>query len=103
MSKLNLTQAARAAGISRTTLYRHIEKGKVTCEINKKGQKIIDVSELIRVYGEIKKPDTPTERTTERPSGQTETVEVVQVLQERVRDLVEVEAQDHFMGSEVGM
>ena len=41
MTKLNLTQAAKAAGIARGTLYRHIKDGKVTCEKNDKGERVI--------------------------------------------------------------
>ena len=47
MTKLNLTQAAQAAGIARGTLYRHIKDGKVTCEENDNGERVIDTSEQI--------------------------------------------------------
>ena len=53
MTKLNLTQAAQAAGIARGTLYRHIKDGKVTCEENDNGERVIDTSELLRVYKKL--------------------------------------------------
>ncbi len=62
MAKLNLTQAAKAVGIARGTLYTHIKQGKVTVEVNKKGEKVIDTGELVRAYGELKteeKAETP--------------------------------------------
>ena len=52
-----MSQAAKAAGISRATLYVHIKEGKVSVEtIQKKGNEIrvIDTAELMRAYGELK-------------------------------------------------
>ena len=90
MAKLNLTQAAKAAGIARGTLYKHIDEGKISCQLDDKGKRVIDTSELMRVYGEIKQPETTRERTEERPIKHKETreeTEVTQVLRERIEDL----------------
>ena len=90
MAKLNLTQAAKAAGIARGTLYKHIQEGKISCQLDDKGKRIIDTSELMRVYGEIKQPETTHERSAERPIEHKETQEetgVAQVLRERIGDL----------------
>lgn len=49
---LNLSDSAKAAGLSRKTLYTHIKSGKISvtrCE----GKRCIAVSELLRVYGNI--------------------------------------------------
>ncbi len=54
--ELNLSQAAVSVGISRTTLYQHIKKGKLSVTLNRDSQKVVDTSELIRVYGELKNP-----------------------------------------------
>lgn len=65
-TRLNLTQAAKAAGITRRTLYNHINQGKVTASRDEKNSPVIDVSELIRAYGNVnltvKKIPTPTHR-----------------------------------------
>lgn len=53
---LNLTQAAKAAGITRRTIYNHINQGKVTTSRDEKNNPVIDVSELIRVYGNVTLP-----------------------------------------------
>lgn len=53
MTKLNLSEAARTAGITRATLYRHIKKGKLSKESDHEGNPLIDVSELMRVYPEL--------------------------------------------------
>lgn len=55
-TRLNLTQAAKAAGVTRRTLYNHINQGKVTASRDEKNNPVIDVSELIRVYGNVNLP-----------------------------------------------
>lgn len=54
---LNLSQAAKAVGITRRTLYNHVKQGKVTVSRNEKSNPTVDVSELIRVYGNVKLPE----------------------------------------------
>lgn len=44
-------EAAKNAGISKTTLLRHIENGKLSAGRNEKGHWEIDPSEVARVYG----------------------------------------------------
>lgn len=55
-TRLNLTQAAKAAGITRRTIYNHINQGKVTASRDEKNSPVIDVSELIRAYGNVNLP-----------------------------------------------
>lgn len=58
--KLSLSDAARAAGIARSTLYRHIGKGRISLTIEPTGKRRIDTSELIRCYGDaVRIPATP--------------------------------------------
>lgn len=56
-TRLNMTQAAKAAGVTRRTLYNHINQGKVTASRDDKNNPVIDVSELIRAYGNVKLPE----------------------------------------------
>ena len=51
--KLNKYQAAKAVGISRTTLDRHIKEGKISVGKDGTGKTVIDVAELERVYNEV--------------------------------------------------
>lgn len=51
MAKHNLTQAAKLAGISRSTIMRHISDGKISKEIGKDGKPCVDTAEIERVYG----------------------------------------------------
>lgn len=59
MTKLNLSQAARVVGKSRVTLWRHIKSGKLSAERDRDGNPLVDTSELLRVYGEMKATATP--------------------------------------------
>lgn len=53
MAKVNLTQGAKLAGISRSTLNRHLKEGKVSKGIGEYGKPCVDTSELQRVYGSV--------------------------------------------------
>ena len=50
MAKLNITQAAKLVGKSRTTLYEDISEHRLSFEVNDKGKKLTDPSELARLY-----------------------------------------------------
>ena len=53
MNKVSITQAAKLAGISRSYLYRkYINSGLISVE-TEDDKKFIDISELIRVFGDI--------------------------------------------------
>jgi predicted site-specific integrase-resolvase len=58
MAKVNLTQGAKLAGVSRSTLNRHIKEGKVSKANGMGGKPCVDTSELQRVYGDLSH-DTP--------------------------------------------
>ncbi|MDH5721760.1 MAG: hypothetical protein OEY94_00350 [Alphaproteobacteria bacterium] len=55
--KVSLSKAASMAGITRQTLYRHIEEKGISVEDRDTKRPKIDVSELIRIYGDKVKPD----------------------------------------------
>jgi len=68
MPKLNVSQAANLYGKSRMTLHRYLKSGRISSELSGDGQRLIDLSELIRVFGEPQgnvtgdtPPDTPPE------------------------------------------
>jgi hypothetical protein len=50
MTQLTIIQASKITKKSVVTLYRHIKEGKLSCNTNKDGVKMIDLSELSRVY-----------------------------------------------------
>lgn len=49
--KYTVIEAAKIVGITRQTIYRHIDKKPITTEKDEDGNIFIDASELIRVYG----------------------------------------------------
>lgn len=51
MTKVTISEAAQRGFASRPTIYRAIKTGSLSAE-KKDGQTLIDVSELLRVYGE---------------------------------------------------
>ena len=54
MSKLSITEAVKVIPVSESTLRRDLKSGKVSFDTDGKGRKQIDVSELTRVYGQLK-------------------------------------------------
>jgi hypothetical protein len=51
-TKYSITAAHRITGKSRTTIQKHIKKGKLSYTEDGEGNKLLDASELIRVYGD---------------------------------------------------
>ena len=54
MSKLTITEAVKVIPVSESTLRRDLKSGKVSFETDAKNRKQIDISELTRVYGQLK-------------------------------------------------
>ena len=54
MSKLSITAAVKVIPVSESTLRRDLKSGKISFDTDGKGRKQIDVSELTRVYGQLK-------------------------------------------------
>lgn len=53
MPQLPISQAAKRVGRDRKTLYRLVAQGKLSVTTSATGQKQVDTSELIRVFGEL--------------------------------------------------
>ncbi len=54
MAILSISAAAKAAGVSRQSMYNLINDGKISVTTDNAGKKGIDLSEILRVFGEIK-------------------------------------------------
>ena len=76
MVLLTFTQAAKTAGIARSTLYRAIRNGRISVVSQLDGSKKMDTSELQRVFG-------PLQHTTE-PIRQHDASQDVALLQVRI-------------------
>ena len=76
MAILTPTQAAKAAGIGRTTLYRYLNEGKLSATQLPKGGRGIDTTELERVFGPLEQTGTTQDippKHSEHTKGQPET------------------------------
>jgi len=92
---LNLTQAADAAGVTRKTLYAHIDKGLVSV-VRKQNKRYIDVSELIRHYGTVSLPVEKLNTTTQIQSIQEN--DALQAIKQELTALRKlVESQQHLL------
>lgn len=54
MAKVSVAEAAKLTGKSVKTIYRHIDTGKLSSSQDDNGSKSIDISELQRVYDNVK-------------------------------------------------
>jgi len=57
MTKVNLTEAAKRVGVTRQTFYRHIEKKGISTSKDEQGNRLVDMSELARVYPKLDTSD----------------------------------------------
>ncbi|MNJ39563.1 hypothetical protein D3C77_344390 [compost metagenome] len=88
MAKLTIGRMANLYGLHRSTLHEAVSKGRVTAGLDGKGQKVIDLSEMIRVYGEP--PGQPRHTPTPSPDiHQTLPKDALQPLLEELRLLRE--------------
>ena len=81
--RLSVTEAATLYKISRTTIYRNINSGKLSTGSDNK----IDLSEMIRVFGEAKTPNTKTVLHESAPTVPPLQSESELMLQEKIRGL----------------
>ena len=81
MPKLNISQAARAVGVARITIQRHLKQGKLSFDTtDRQGHKLIDTSELTRVYGELKTDGAPTIETQTSDTSHDDTPDTEQLV-----------------------
>ncbi|EAA8755116.1 DNA-binding protein [Salmonella enterica subsp. enterica serovar Lexington] len=52
MALLSVTEAAQLVGVSRKTIYRQLESGKLSAAVTDNEHTKIETAELFRVYGE---------------------------------------------------
>ncbi len=76
MTILSVTEAAKAAGVGKATIYRRLKDGTLTASKQPDGSKGVDIAELIRVFGELK--PQASESASEIPLRHHEMVELLQ-------------------------
>ena len=61
MAQLSISDAAKLVERDRKTLYRLIKEGRLSATQDATGARQVETSELLRVFGEIKQPETLSE------------------------------------------
>lgn len=93
MSKVSISEAIRLSGVSRSQFYtKYINKGVISVTVDN-GKKLIDMAELIRVFGNIQLSDSTNEqvRTVENAEKQTDKDKIIELLEHQ---LVEARARE---------
>ena len=54
MAQFTIAGAARAAGVGRATIQRALKAGRLSATTNEQGERVIDLTELLRVFGPLK-------------------------------------------------
>lgn len=105
MTQLTVRDAADKVGVTRQTIFKYIRQGKISATLSRDGQKQIDVSELIRVFGELQ-PDTGTTSYTNdsrilspKPLT-TPTTVALQIELERMKSMLEFKQAELVMAKE---
>lgn len=95
MAKVSISEAARLTGKSRTTLHRLIKAGDLSTCSGARNAKMVDISELIRVFGDISKPvqeqrfeQVPEQRVTVPPALSEQMLSSLKQEVEHLRTLV---------------
>lgn len=99
MPLLNLTAASRVAGVGRSTIVRALKSGRLSATTNEQGERVIDTSELARVFGPLKGNDYPNEQAVDSHDiGQNG--DMVSLLREQLTAALEREQQAIEQGRE---
>lgn len=84
---LSLGEAARQAGVAKTTIHRAIKSGKISAQKKDDGSYSIDPAELFRVYRPAKQTETVTVEQTVTPTETPEAAREIALLREMLEDI----------------
>ena len=90
MPELTIGRMAKLYGLHRSSLYEAVAKGRVSAGYNVKGQRVIDLSEMIRVYGEAPgttRHPTPTKQTPPDVPDTASLIDELRALREEIASL----------------
>lgn len=92
MTQLTVRDAADRVGVTRQTIFKAIKQGKLSATVSVRGQKQIDVSELLRVYGQLQSPSDRVDVMVDRAgvSRLSATTAALQLEVERAKMLLQV-------------
>ena len=87
MASHSVTEAAKLAGVTRRTIYRHIKAGKLSASVTGGDNTVIETSELLRVYGVLSQPE-PEKVSTGSLENQPEYVTLLLAEMSQLREMV---------------
>lgn len=91
MSKtvFNISEVSKLTGKSRTTIHRYIRTGKLSTVHNEQGAKKVDLSELLRVFPDIRIEQTEQSKSVQSEQSVTvnDTVSDVTLLKQKIEHL----------------
>lgn len=87
MASHSITEAAKLAGVTRRTIYRHIKAGKLSASVTGGDNTVIETSELLRVYGVLSQPE-PEKVSTGSHENQPEYVTLLLAEMSQLREMV---------------
>ena len=97
MPQFTIAGAARAAGVGRATIQRALKSGRLSATTNEQGERVIDLAELLRVFGPLK-GNEPVEQIAssiasqlDTPTEQPANSVLIEVLREQLRKAEERE------------
>ncbi len=87
MSLLSITEAAHATGVSRRTIQRSIQSGRLSAATTATGKRAIDTTELLRVFGPLRHAPSDTPASMSQPVATNDAPDdVMTMLIEVLRD-----------------
>ena len=93
MSKVSISEASRLTNKTRKTIYKYIQDGLLTVSMDTQGKKVIDISELIRVFGEIEMPEYTEVNNTEVSNNIHQvTLESIQLIAEKDVEIAKLQS-----------
>ncbi len=90
MSLLTFSEAARTAGVSRRTIQRSIQSGRLSAATTATGKRAIDTAELLRVFGPLRHAPSDMPASMSQPVATNDTpddamIMLVEVLQDQLQ------------------
>lgn len=100
--QLSVREAANHVGVTRQTIFKKIKDGELSATINHRGNKQVDVSELLRVYGQLQSNNSQSPATVNkaRQSKQSPASSDLQLELERSKMLLQMKDRELQLAKE---
>jgi hypothetical protein len=107
MAKVSISEAIRMAGVSRSHFYnKYINKGLISVQVED-DKKLIDVSELIRVFGNIHVENSNKEhiRTVEDTKDISDKTKIIELLEQQLLEFkqreIEAKSREEWLQKQI--